>query len=470
MGQIGQSPYPFEVLVAFFWMAVFLIIGTVMRAKIPLMRRWLVPACMSGGVVGAILINLGCFDMLGPLKPNAQVMSAVVFHLFALSFCCFGLSGFGNSAGSTPLRIIKVTFWFLFIMGGVGYLQTAMGMSVIYGWNSIFGTNIYESVGVLLNRGFSQGPGAALSVGAVWEQAGWSGMVPLGLAFAAMGYVAAVIAGVPLTSWLMRKTKMVVDGEIPENELKGVYEVDCGPSGGCLTFISSNIDTFSFQAALLFLTYGLAYGVITLLGFVLSPGIMGMAWSLFAFFFCLPVGIVISEVLMKRVFKIGHLHSQDMHSRLLGFIVDFMAVGALLAVEITAIGNYLAIMLVLSVLCTILTGSVLWFGCRKLKEYAPHRFMAMFGNATGTVTSGLVLVRMMDPEFRTPVPFELGLVGACGMVMLPITMAVIPLEFGQALGTTPWWYALFATLGIGTLFISISLLPIWGLRGKDVKF
>ncbi len=470
MGQVGQAPYPFEVLVAFFWMAIFLIIGAIMRAKIPLMRRWLVPACMSGGIVGCALINLGVFDMLGPFKPNAQVMSAVVFHLFALSFCCFGLSGFGNSKDSTPLRIVKVSLWFLFIMGGAGFLQTTLGMSVTWSWNAIFGTNFYESIGVLLNRGFSQGPGAALAVGAVWEQAGWAGMVPLGLAFAAMGYVVAVIVGVPLTTYLMRKTKMVVEGEIPENELKGVYEVECGPSGGCLTFISSNIDTFSFQAALLFLTYGLAYALITVLGFVLPGSIMGMAWGLFAFFFCLPMGLLVSEVCMKRVFKVGHLHSQDMHSRLLGFIVDFMAVGALLAVEFDAIGSYVPIMLVLSFLCTILTGGVLWMGCRKLKDYAPHRFVAMFGNATGTVTSGLVLVRMMDPEFRTTVPFELGLVAAVGFVFMPITAGLIPFEFGQALGTTPWWYAMCITFVLGIVYISIAFLPFWGLRGKEIKY
>ncbi len=470
MGQVGQAPYPFEILVAFFWMAVFLVVGVVLRAKVPVMRKWMVPACMSGGIIGAIVINLGLLDVLGPLRPNAYVMSAVVFHLFALSFCCFGLSGFGNSIGSTPGKIIKMSFWLLFTIGAAASFQSVIGMGTIFAWNNIFDTNLFESAGILLNRGFSQGPGAALAIGAVWEQAGVAGMVPLGLAFAAMGYVAAVVVGVPITSLLMRKTGIIVEGEVPENELKGVYEVECGPSGGCLTFISSNIDTFSFQAVLLFLVYGLAYGIITLFSMVFPGNVTGMAWGLFAFCFCLPIGLVVKELLMKRVLKIGHLFSQDMHSRLLGFIVDFMAVGALLAVEIKAINDYLAILIILSILGTLVTVLVLWICCRKLKDYALHRFVAILGNATGTVTSGIVLVRMIDPELRCPVPFEIGLQGVCGMLLLPLTIVFTPFEFGQALGTFPWHYAFFVALGMGVLYMGIALLPFWGVRGKTAHF
>ena len=37
------------------------------------------------------------------------------------------------------------------------------------------------------------------------------------------------------------------------------------------------------------------------------------------------------------------------------------------------------------------------------KDYAEEQFVAMYGMLTGTASTGLVLLRELDPEFKTPV-------------------------------------------------------------------
>lgn len=51
------SPFPFESMVVFGWLASMLLIGVLLRAKIPFFQKFLFPSCLIGGIAGLILIN-----------------------------------------------------------------------------------------------------------------------------------------------------------------------------------------------------------------------------------------------------------------------------------------------------------------------------------------------------------------------------------------------------------------------------
>lgn len=59
---------------------------------------------------------------------------------------------------------------------------------------------------------------------------------------------------------------------------------------------------------------------------------------------------------------------------------------------------------------------VIYFG-KKLDAFGLERSAAIFGTVTGTVSCGLLFLRIVDPEFKTPVAFEIAVMNT---FVLPI--------------------------------------------------
>lgn len=72
----------------------------------------------------------------------------------------------------------------------------------------------------------------------------------------------------------------------------------------------------------------------------------------------------------------------------------------------------------------------LWFG-RRSPEHGFERGLTLFGYCTGTAASGLLLLRIVDPEFDTPVAVEVGLMNVFATILFkPISwsMPFVPVE------------------------------------------
>ena len=86
------SFYPY--LGALCWIGMLLMLGTLIRAKVPLFQKLLFPSSLIGGLIGFVLINL---DLVGmptstgwkDITPN--IFSMITFHLFAFGFVGIGL-------------------------------------------------------------------------------------------------------------------------------------------------------------------------------------------------------------------------------------------------------------------------------------------------------------------------------------------------------------------------------------------
>ena len=57
------SPFPFESMLVFGWLACMLLFGVFLRAKIFFFQRYLFPGCLIGGITGLILINTGIISV-----------------------------------------------------------------------------------------------------------------------------------------------------------------------------------------------------------------------------------------------------------------------------------------------------------------------------------------------------------------------------------------------------------------------
>ena len=80
-----------------------------------------------------------------------------------------------------------------------------------------------------------------------------------------------------------------------------------------------------------------------------------------------------------------------------------MVVAGVAAIRLDALENYWGVMLILGVVGLISTYAYNHFVAKKLfPDYPEEQFLMMYGMLTGTASTGTILLREIDEEFKTP--------------------------------------------------------------------
>ena len=91
-------------------------------------------------------------------------------------------------------------------------------------------------------------------------------------------------------------------------------------------------------------------------------------------------------------------------TRISNFFFDIMVVASIAAIRLGIFQKYWGILVTLGVAGALITYFYLHFVSAKFwPEYKEEQFLAMYGMLTGTASTGVVLLREIDPEFKTPV-------------------------------------------------------------------
>jgi glutamate:Na+ symporter, ESS family len=104
-----------------------------------------------------------------------------------------------------------------------------------------------------------------------------------------------------------------------------------------------------------------------------------------------------------------------------------MIVATLMAVQVATVLTHILPLFVICLLASVVTLFLLLFFGRRLGEYSFERLVALFVTTTGMATSGLLLLRIVDPEFKTPVAFEVGMMNVFLLTILPVTFIIYTL-------------------------------------------
>ena len=441
-------PYSFDSMLVFAFLSILLLCGVALRAKAACLQRYLFPSCLIGGVMGLVCLNSGLLEI------EASAVETLAYHFFNLSFISVGLTRDGPaeaaSKGPGGGKLVGAG-WIALVQGLTFPLQAALSGGVVL-LLGLFGISLFPTFGFLLPLGFNEGPGQALSIGKVWEPLGFSHGATIGLTFAAAGYFCSFLVGVPLVNRGIRRGRGTFGPRcLPADMRTGILSRDApAEPAGRLTLHSGNIDTLAFQMALVGMVYGLAYGAVSLLGRWLPPEAAAMLWGFF-FFFGLAAALAVRKGLQRL--GVDHLVDGGIQRRITGWSVDYLVVATVAAIRVTIVWQYwlpISLIIVLNAIAT--TGLVVWLG-RRLSAFPLERTAAIFGTVTGTVSSGLLLLRMCDPDFRTPVALEIALMN---VLALPIvggcTLLVnAPLWWGWSVGATLGVFAAVFGLSLGLL-------------------
>ena len=168
--------------------------------------------------------------------------------------------------------------------------------------------------------------------------------------------------------------------------------------------MNGSIDKLTMQLVLIGLGYLIAYGMMAILG-----NLVGSLRSvLFGFNFLLGVIAAamikgINNFLMrKKIVRRQHI-SAFLMTRLSGFFFDVMIVAGVAAIRINVLSKYWFIIIILGLVGAFSTFFYTRFIAKSLfPSYMQEQFMVTYGMLTGTASTGIVLLRELDPDFKTP--------------------------------------------------------------------
>lgn len=427
-------------------LSVLLLAGTLLRARVALLQRLLLPASLIGGTAGLIATNAGL-----PVAP-CETLEELAYHLFNVSFIAMGLMG--GAAAGTRRTVLRGGLWMALVQGLNFPLQALVGGLVVLGF-AAFGVELFVTFGFLAPLGFNEGPGQAISFGKAWEAAGFAHGAVLGAGVAACGYLFAFLVGVPLVGIALRRLRVGRAGTLPADFLRGIRPHGAElPAAGRLRFHVENIDSLAFQAALIGLVYLLTYLLLSALASRLPEQAAPMAWGFFFF-----AGLLVAMVLRGALAAAGlaWLIDDELQRRVAGTAIDYLVVAVLASIQFELVGEYLWPFVTLALLSGLATTVAVVAVGSRLPEHRLARTAAIYGTVTGTVSSGLLLLRLADPEFRSPVALELAVMNLFSAPLIVLCTALVnaPLWGDWSLPLTLLAFAgIGAACGAGALWLS----------------
>ncbi|MDR1003111.1 MAG: hypothetical protein LBL82_07580 [Oscillospiraceae bacterium] len=433
-------------------MAGMIILATLVRRKVPFIKKSLMPTAVIAGFLLLILRNTGLLSI------DTNVLEMITYHGIAIGFIALSLrvptKDSQESGGLTGLQsgaAIVSTYLIQAIAGTV--IAIALILTIM--------PSFFSASGVLIAMGFGQGPGQANNVGTTYEQAGFAGGHSFALAIAAAGYLCACIVGVILVNILSRKRKVKnLGGE----EVSGSVTVDSFQDNGEIP-ISESIDRLSVQFALVLLVYLFTFLVTHLITSLLDTHLPGVGASisplLWGFNFIIGsmlsmlVGRVIKGLQKSKVITRQYQNNYLM-SRISGLAFDIMIIAGIASINIEDLSG-LWLPFVLFVLAGgVITLIYLAIICKRIyKGYYMEGLASMYGMLTGTISSGVLLLREIDPEFKTPAANNL-ITGSSFGILLGAPLLIL-------IGMAPSNIYLVLVL---MLVYFAALLPIIMIKGK----
>lgn len=383
-----------------------LLVANILKKNIKLLQQAMIPTSVLAGLLLFALSNV--WSLFGGVQlfetdffsnrglSGTYILEIITFHALALGFIA-------QTLVESPRAFTKKRANEIFNTGvttvSTYLLQGILGMGVTIIAALTFMPDLLEASGLLLPFGYGQGTGQALNYGSIYEaEHGFVGGKTFGLTIAALGFLSASIGGVVHLNILRHRGYKFREGTESLTPTEAIENENEIPMNGA-------IDKLTVQVTLIAVAYLLTYGVMYGLGLLL-PGMKAVIYG-FNFLFGVLMALAVKAVL-KLLKKRGITKKQYTNNFLLthlsNLFFDIMIVAGIAAIRISVIKDYWIILLILAVIGILFTYLYNYYVSKKLfGEYKEEQFLAMYGMLTGTASTGVMLLRELDPKYETPV-------------------------------------------------------------------
>ena len=408
--------------------SVALLIAALARARIRFFQRFLMPASIIAGVLLLVFYNFFA-PMLGL---RSDFLGEIVYHLLNISFIAMMLRvTHENRKKVKGSRAIAANVTAVMAQYG---LQAFFGLLVTALLIATVTPTLFPAIGFSLPLAFELGPGQAYSIGATWEKMGFVGASSVGLTLAAIGFLIGSFGGVILINqgikrgWIAKGYRDKID----QHSIRtGFFSRNTTerPVGSYLTTDGESIDSLTYHIALVMGTYLLSWGFLTGLTALLNLiGPLGsdLADSLWGINFMFSSFCALGVKMVMRLFKVETTIDTATCNRISGLSVDLTVAASLGAISLVAVQGYWVPILALVATGMVITLVILpWYCSRIYDDHQFYRMLVIYGTATGTLPTGLALLRVVDKEFETPVATDyLYAVGIVFLLAIPFIMSV----------------------------------------------
>jgi len=392
------------IVVSFISLCVLVWVGHLLRMKVRLLGRLYLPSSVVAGLIGLIVIQ--CFRAAGAPLPAAVTagwgelpgfLITIVFACLFLGMAIPGVRTIWRHAGP-QLAYGQIVAWGQYVVG-IGLFLAVLAW-MYPGLSAMFGG--------VLPVGFEGGHATAGGMKKVFEGYNWPAGKDFAQTSATVGIISAVIVGMMLVNWATRKGYIVRrrgPGDVPEDDTIGVIPVEKRPPAGKLTISSAALESLSFHLAIV--------GVAIAIGWAFKQGMLAAArtWGNaavkdltdnFPLFPLCMIGGLIVQVLANR-FDRHRLIDRGLTRRIQNTALDFLVVAAIATIKVESVAEGIVPFAILvaagigwNVFC------VMVLARRLLPDAWFERSIAEMGQSMGVTATGLLLLRVVDPDYESP--------------------------------------------------------------------
>jgi ESS family glutamate:Na+ symporter len=436
-----------------------LLVASFLRKHVTFFQNYLIPNSIIAG-----FILLPFYNFLAPLLGlNTDGLGNLVFHLLNLSFISMSLR---KATGKTSSKGI---FSMVVAILSQYCIQSLLGIGITFLFIATIIPDLFPSFGLMITLGFALGPGQAFAIGKGWEGYGFAGGSVVGLTFAAIGFLWACFAGIFIINraarknWIDKKLINALHGRNIQSDQRKSCRGDRRKEeprtdGSSVITGSGAIDPLSYNLAVVFGVYFITFLLLKLLSFMLSfAGTMGrdLALNLWGISF---IFAALMAAFVKKIFallKINLFTDNQRLNRIAGTSVDFMVTASIAAISLVIVAQYWMPIAVMGILGGLITSvTLLWLSSRLFNDYIFQRTILLFGALTGTLPTGLALLRVLDPEFKTLAASDfMYAVGIVFIFAIPLIFSMNFPVYGYTSGNSIYYWITFGIYLTGLIFV-----------------
>ena len=330
----------------------------------------------------------------------------------------------------------------------VGLLLGLLVLAPVFGLDPI--------AGALIEIGFEGGHGTAAGLGDTFADLGFEEGTDLALGLATVGVVSGVVVGIALINWGVRTGRTAVlqeDAEASLAEQRGLFEMENRQPAAMMTVRPASIEPLAVHFGIVAISVLIGQLMLSALQAV-ERALWVDTIALFEFVPLFPLamlGGVMVQLVVDR-FDVTGIVDRQMMLRIQGLALDVLIVTALATLSLQVIAdNFVPFLLLAGFGVAWNVGVFLLLARRIIPEFWFERGIGDLGQSLGVTATGLILIRVADPDNKTPA-YE-----AFGYKQL----AFEPF-FGGGL-VTATAVPLIAQFGAGPLLIGMSALLIFSI-------
>jgi glutamate:Na+ symporter, ESS family len=400
---------------AFVWISAALILGKLLRLAVPALRRYFIPTSVLAGLV-LLLVGPEVWGRISGSMPGGP-FGAEVYEVWRT------LPGF----------LINVVFASLFLGKALPSVreiwrragpQVAFGQSIAWG-QYVVGIGVTMALlvplfgvspmfGALLEIGFEGGHGTAAGLGATFAEVGWAEGQDLALAVATVGVVMGVLLGMVLINWGIARghTRLVTTEGRARRELAELAEADDAMEEResheeeRSTVAFETVSPLAFHIAYIGVAIGVGYAYLRGLIWLETVTLTRLgAPPLFEHVPLFPLAMIggITVQVLRDRFAPGLGLDRQLVTRIQGVALDFLIVSAMATLMLSALAENWAPLLILIVAGLVFNVAMFVFLARRIvRDYWFERAIGDFGQSIGMTATGLLLMKVVDPDHESP--------------------------------------------------------------------